>query len=259
VTVLDLSRAGLYAQDALLLVAKALAVDVDVVVLATSARQVPRGPLVWASQATDIALQWGVVRRVGLGRLVRWMEPEDLARALVHSYWPPARVRPELYLVALDVLGARRPGPLVGTAALLFPGAARGQPAEPWHPGREFRWPRAAYGIDAEAPSTEALWALLALCGHEPRCLVTHVPVNPAAPHGFEPGLADDFVARVAARARTAGVPFDDDRHALAADGFVTARAGSSPDAIHPTPRGSAAFAAILAPRLARLLGAGAP
>jgi len=250
VQLVDLTFIGLHVEDALLLIAKAFSLDPDLVIYAMSPRVVPAAPPAqYALAIRDLALQPEIVGRVGLWQALRVVGARGLARTLVYSYWPPARLRTELARALLAGPGADLPATAHDLLAQLLP---RPQPPpRAFLPGTEGRyvWSRAQHRLEPPTDSTRALDALLRLCAREGRCLLYHIPINPAEVGGFEPGLVDEFTAHVRARAAGAAVPFVDFRGAGDPRRFAMSRR-SVPDAIHPTEEGHAAFAPLLAERV---------
>jgi hypothetical protein len=125
----------------------------------------------------------------------------------------------------------------------------------PWNTLTGYLWPREHHRLDTPTRTTRALDDLIRLCGREGRCLLYHVPVNPAADHGFEPGLTEEFVAYVRERATGAGVPFEDLR-AIGDPAWFRKTLSGRVDAIHMTMDGLGTFAAKLAPIVAAHLRA---
>jgi hypothetical protein len=243
-----MSQIGLYAPDALLFAAKAFGLDPDLVVYALTPRVIPTEPEVrWTTNVGDLALQPDIVSRLGLVEVLDLIGPRAVARTLVHSYYPPLRLRGELAEHFWSMLVRQSPAavaPVVeritGRTRMPARALARGgeeeeEPPEGRAPGTvrgSYLWPADGYRLDPPTRSVRALDALVDLCGREGRCLLYHGPVNPEATGGFEPGLVDAFVAHAQARAGTRGVPLLDYRTAAPPTWFRNDLFGK-PDAIH--------------------------
>lgn len=255
VQLVNLTFIGLLAEDALLLVAKTFELDPDLVIYAMSPRVVPtEPPAEYAMAIRDIALEPGIVARAGLGPVMAAVGFRGLGRTLVYSYWPPARLRTELGRALLTGGDAWLPAGARDLVEALLPGPPAPDRAFLPGPAGPYVWLRAQHRIDPPTPSTYALDALIRLCAREGRCLLYHIPVNPAEVGGFEPGLVDEFAAHVAAEAARAGVPFVDFRRFGDPRHFALSRR-RVPDAIHRTEEGHAAFAPVLAERVVARLG----
>jgi lysophospholipase L1-like esterase len=250
VHLLNLTFIGLYAEDALLIMAKAFALDADLVVYAMSPRIAPRDPAPqYATPIRDLALEWGIVSRLGLGAVLDIVPAPELARTLVYSAWPPMRLRTELSRQLLGPVVSALASPGSTFAERLVPKPGGPTRAVPPDIARGFVWARDAHRLEPPSRSTRALERLIELCAREGHCLLYHIPVNPAAVGGFESPLLDEFASWVSTRAAAAGVPFEDYRWFGESRHFVTSQRGL-PDAIHPTEAGHAAFARLLVPRL---------
>jgi len=250
VQVVDCSMVGVYAQDALVLAGKAFGFDPDLVVYAVSPRILPLAPSTrFATGVSDLALDPDVVSHIGLGTALRLVGFEDLGRTLVYSWWGPARLRVPLAQALIETL--KVPSPRASAVLQRLVAAPTPHPPTP-RPGT-WLWPRDEYSVDVPSRSRDAFDALVDLCGREGRCLLYHVPVNPAAVGGFEPGLDDEFVEYVRRRTTAARVPFDDQRQFGKAEHYKLNLA-LRPDAIHPVEAGYDAFAPVLAGIVARRL-----
>jgi lysophospholipase L1-like esterase len=247
VVMVNCTTAGLYAQDALVVIAKALATGPDLVIYAMSPRIVPMAPeLRWATSAGDLEFDWDVVSTIGVATAIEQVGLIDLPRTMIHSWWKPVRLRAELLHAALEAGRAALP-PRFGSVASTL------EAPPPPHAGRwmqsPYFWPRADYRIEAPSQSMAALAALIDVCARERRCLLYHVPTNPAADRGFEPGLLDEFAAWVSTHAAAAGVPFADYRGVGLPAHFKTNLAGL-PDGLHPNKQGYEAFVPLLTARV---------
>jgi hypothetical protein len=243
VQVVDCSMIGTYAQDALVVAAKAFAFAPDLVVYAVSPRILPvTSTTPFATGVGDLALEPDVVSRLGLPTALWLVGPENLGRSLVYSWWAPARLRVMLAQALVETLKlhAPRAGDVVERLAV---GPVPKPPAG--FPGA-WLWPRKDYAVDVPSRSRDAFDAMVDLCGREGRCLIYHVPVNPAAVGGFEPGLDDEFVDYVRSRTTAAKVPFVDER-LFGRPEHYKLNLAMRPDAIHPIEAGYDAFAPVLA------------
>ena len=251
VRVFDFSIIGLYAQDALVLMAKAFAFHPDLVVYAVSPRIAPSSPATpWATAAVDVAFDWDVLQRVDPVTLVPLVGRESLGRTMVYSWWRVAALRTVFAQLVTERLAARSPA--LGRAVVaVTPAPLPPPPGE--RPGG-YLFPRDRYRLDPPTRSTRAFDALVRLCARERRCLIYHLPVNPSAERGFEPGLLDEFVAYVNARTGPAGVPFLDFRGFGKPENFRI-NLIRIPDVVHPTREGHAAFAPVLADAVVHRLG----
>lgn len=242
VQVVDLSIRGLYARDAVFLIARALALEPDVLIYAVSPRVLPFAPEpAWATTVEDVALDPHVIARLGLFTSLGFVEPSHLGRSLVYSYWPAARLRGELAHAFVQSLPA-------GVAGVLAPFVPQSKaPAfaeEPRADDGGARWTRARFGFDPATANTRAFEQILRLCQRDRRCLLYHAPVNPASDHGFEAGFVDDFVSEVAHRTTAAGVRFLDLHAGIPADDFIPQPYG--PDAVHLQNHGAKLLAGTL-------------
>ncbi|HEV7732161.1 MAG TPA: SGNH/GDSL hydrolase family protein [Candidatus Binatia bacterium] len=249
--VVNLTFVGLYPQDAIILVAKALALDPDVIVYAVSPRVIPSEPVVrFTTAAYEVAFQWDVVSRLGLPFTMALVGREDLGRSVVSSYVPLVRFRAQLSAALAAIVRTRIAPARVALLDRLVPQPPGLPQSLPSMADGRYLWPRSHHPLDPASLCVWALEALIRLCGREGRCLLYESPINPASARGFEPGLVDEFDAWVGARAAGAGVPVLDARDRGEPLQFRVTF-GGQPDAIHPTPQGQAAFAAILADALA--------
>ena len=197
--VVDLTVPELLATDALLLGARALALDPDLVVVGVVPRLVPVAPARrFATSAPEMAFERAVVARLGLGTLVRLVGPLRLVPSVVTSLWAPARLRVALAEAASEAVGLR------------WPATHLTEPEEPSAAGSP---PDALPGLDPPSLATEALEHLIALCGRSGRCFLYAPPADA--------GSGDDLVAWTRRRTVRAHVPFLDLR---AAPGDALAR-----------------------------------
>jgi hypothetical protein len=247
--VVNLAFIGLYPQDALLMIAKVLSLEPDLIVYAVSPRVIPTKPLVrFTTGAYEIAFQWDVVSRLGLPFTLELVGREDFGRSLVSSFVPLVRFRTQ---VSLELARRLRPRVAPWVVPLLdrvVPLPAR-LPASLPSGATTHLWSRDEHRLD---PSSLTVWALdgvIRLCGQAGRCLLYEIPINTAAPRGFEPGLVEEFDAWVGERAARAGVPILDFRERGDTSLFRPSYAGGV-DAIHPTLAGQAVFASMLADEL---------
>lgn len=242
VEIIDLSLPGLFARDALFLVARALALEPDVLLVAVSPRVVPLAPAYpWATTVEDVALDRWILARVPLGTAFGLVDPRNIPRTFVYSFWPAARLRTALAEYLVTLLPA--PVQLLAIATVAHPPAR--EPVEAIGTD-SLKWTRARYGLAAASDSARAFDAILDVCRPEGRCLLYHVPVNPASSHGFEPGLVAEFLRDASDRARAAHVPFLDLRDAVPAAQFL--QHSNGPDALHLQNDGAARLAQTLAP-----------
>jgi hypothetical protein len=267
VGVIDMSQNGLYAPDALLFTAKAFGLDPDLVIYALTPRVIPTEPEVrWTTNVGDLALQPDIVSRLGLFQVLDLIGPRAVARTLVHSYYPPLRLRGELADQLWTALVQWSPA--IGPAVRRTTGTqvtertlGRGEVTEelpegpvPGMPRGTYLWSAARYRLDPPTRSVRALDALVDLCRREGRCLLYHGPVNPETTGGFEPGLVDAFLARVQTRAAAGGVPLLDYR-TLAAPAWFGKDLLGRPDAIHLSKFGRRQFTNRLATDAVARLG----
>lgn len=252
VQIIDLSIRGLYARDAVLLIARALALEPDVLLYAVSPRVLPFATEPgWATTVEDVALDPHIVARLGLMTSASFVEPSHLARTVVYSYWPVARLRGALAQALLEQLPA-------GVAAALRPFVAHPTAPAFAEEARDgdggARWTRARFGFDRTTLNTRAFDEILQLCRRDGRCLLYHPPVNPASTHGFEAGFDEAFLSEVAGRTTAAGVRFLDLHARIPSEHFILQPNG--PDALHLKNEGARVLAETLAaavePEIAR-------
>ncbi len=247
--VINLAFVGLYPQDAILIVAKALSLNPDLIVYAVSPRVIPVKPLVrFTTGAYEVAFQWDVVSRLGLPFTMALVGREDFGRSLVSSFVPLVRFRTQ---VSLEFARRLRPKvkswmvPLIDRVVPLPPRLPASLPSS----STTYLWARADHRLDPSSLTVWALDGLIRLCGEAGRCLLYEIPINDAATRGFEPGLVEEFDAWVGAHAAAAGVPILNFRDRGEESMFRLSYAGG-PDAIHPTLAGQAVFASMLADEL---------
>jgi hypothetical protein len=249
VEVIEFGFYGLPAEDAAVVIAKALAIGTDLVIYAMTPRIVCRlgRP---ATDAARYALDWDVASRLGMGFVWRSFGPEALVASAVRSRWQLLRFRRELKAGIAHQIALRLPQPWAATvmvepylAPLLDEGGQRTGPL----------WTRERCQLDTASAGVAALIRIADMCAAAGRCLLYHGPVNPQARWNFEDGLLPDFIALVRRLTNERHVPFRDYSDSVPASGFST---GSirRPDPIHLSAAGRAPLVESLADEAARAL-----
>lgn len=252
VHMMDFSAIGQFAPDALVLAAKALSVEPDLLVYSVTPRVIPVEPdLPWATGAGDLALQADVVRQMGLGHALWLLGFARAPRSAVYSWWAPARFR----TIAAGLIEAELPGRVSPLAAMLLGLVLTKAPAPVAGtnvaPGMH-QWAPSAYAPEPLTRTSQALVWLFEMCGRHGRCLIYHGPINPAARERFTPALVEPFWTWLSAEAARTGVPLIDHRDALPAARFRAI--GALLDPIHPDDDGWREMGTIVADDVARRL-----
>jgi hypothetical protein len=228
ITAIELGFLGLTTPDAAVIVAKALAMNVDLVVFAVTPRIVCR----MAAQATDArrhAMEWGIASRLGIRFLVDEFSLATMAESVVRSHWALLRfqheIRTELALAAASHLPRSWSKHLIPARYEVNLGSEAAPLAGPL-------WGNERCPLDDDSPEVVALRHLLDACAAERRCFIYHGPINPDGMGSFEPGLLARFRALITRMTKERNVPFHDYTDDLPASGFRKPFAGR-PDAIH--------------------------
>ena len=189
--VIEFGFYGLPAEEAAVVIAKALAIGTDLVIYAMTPRIVCRLSRP-ATDAARYALEWDVASRLGMGFAWRSFGPEALVASAVRSHWQLLRFRRELKAEIAQQIALRLPQPWAAAvmvepclAPLLDEGGQRAGPL----------WTRERCQLDQASAGVAALTRIADMCGATGRCLLYHGPVNPEARWNFEDGLLPEFIA----------------------------------------------------------------
>jgi hypothetical protein len=269
----DVSEIGLYANDAALVVNKLIAADVDVIVYGLTLRALPA--ISNAHWSTNLGyelspLEMLRVTSVGGGAWL-WdsISGAQVLGSAIQSVWAAYGYRAILKRFVWEravapklqpwpaVMEATRPDPFappkIGVPKDLLPG--------------KVDWSRAGFAIPNS--NWDAIEIIASLCERyaPERCLIYSGPINPDGRDRLaDPGLYEEYLARLRGVMERHGVRFHDFSDALAATDFrkpMFPRPGEAAprDPIHLNPDGGAklgdvvaeAVAALVAPKLAAL------
>ncbi len=258
VETIDCSEIGLYAGDAALFIAKLVGGAADVVVYGVALRAFPSKPVArWVSRIgedMDLGDLFRTVRSGGGAWLSRALSAEQILTGLVQTHWAAyefrTNLRDEFWNKGLQPavqswlgLGEFREPEPVQQSPVLAPRAARGS---------VYEWTRAEYG----PPSTN--WDALELIGqlcqrYAPgRCVLYAGPVNPVGrAQVAEPGLYDQYLARLRIVAGRYGLIWRDYTDTMTGADFRKPMFGGGRDPIHLNEQGRAKLSKLLVEPLA--------
>lgn len=251
ITVIELGFLGLTTPDAAVIVAQALATQVDLVVVALTPRVLCR----MTTDVTDArrhAMSWDVASRLGIGFLVDQFSLATMAESAARSHWALLRfqweMRAELATSVAPWL------PRAWRKQILPVGYSANLGSEP-APLAGPLWTSERCPLDEHSLEMIALRRLLDACQAERRCFVYGGPINPEGMGSFEPELLPRFRALIARLTAERGIPFHDYADAVPASGFQKPLVGR-PDAIHVGDTGRLILANELASEAHALLDA---
>ncbi len=250
VDVMEFSAAGMPATDAVVFIAKALGLGVDLVTYSLTPR-VLCSPGRRSSDVDRWVMDGDARRELGWSYLSGSFGPEDLARSFLISHW-------DLYRFRREIAGDVRAG-----IASLFSSADHGRWVSPYPPTtiNPIRKPgpiftRALCNIDPTNAQVLALRRIIEMCAASGRCLLYHSPINPAARELFEEGLLPQFSRDVRDWTSESSVQFRNYSMILKASGFAHPPPTSilKADAVHMNFRGRSRVAELLGGDAAALL-----
>jgi hypothetical protein len=247
VAVAEYSALGLPTEEALVLISKALALGVDLVVYAVTPRVICHMNE-RVSDVTNYVMEFGVARQIGAKSLVELYPPGQLASSLVYSHWGLLRYRREINARLVpwvaETFGVTMPlpTPLAYTV---------GKPPHITNAGP--LWTRADCGLDESNSRVRALVRIADVCRASGRCLIYSGPINQQSAERFEGGLIRDFSVFARELFQGRNVPFRNYTNAIMSSGFLPSPQGG-PDAIHLNVNGRARLNSFLAPEVLRAL-----
>jgi hypothetical protein len=248
VAVVELGFLGLTTPDAAIVVAKSLAMDVDLVTYAMT----PRIMCALPAEATDAhryVLDPDVAARLG-PRLLGDYPLATLAGSAVRSHWALLTFQNEIRDQLAHAASRRLPEPWRGYVAPVPYAASLGGEAAPLTGPM---WTNARCRLDDDSRAVVALRHILDMCAAERRCFPYHGPINPDALGSFDADLLPRFRALVARLTAERGIPYRDYADDLPATVFRRQTVGR-PDAIHLEASGRAWLAERLATDVGPLL-----
>ena len=244
VTVAEFASPGVPADEAAVLVTKALGLGASLVLYAVT----PRVICDLARNATDAdeyALDSDVAPELGARFLLSRYDSRTLAASFIRSHWALLRFRTEISHTLSQWL--------VGALAIMPPLPSVGYTIRsiPPIPGGPY-WYRTKCNIGLDNIRVQALIRIADACAETGRCLIYSGPLNQRAIERFEPGLVSDFSLLTRRIFQERNVPYRNYAYAVGAPGFLHGPSG--PDAIHLNVLGRQRLANLLAPEVARAL-----
>lgn len=254
--VVDLSHIGLHAEDALVLVAEAMAYSPALVLYSVNPRIFSKmdGPaLLTANRAAPLAGSGGSLEYLPFTYLIRRYGFEEIAASFSTSHLSISRFAPRARELLWETCESLQPAESVAyLCERLFRPPATEPPIQPPPVFRPYVCDRTQ--IDFDNPNTHAFEMLVTLCARTGRCLFYETPLNPKCPVQFEPGLVDEAKAYVA-RVVAGRVPVSDMTGAVGPEVFLPGLYREC-DGLHLNDKGSELLAERLAAEAIRMVAA---